>query len=298
MDHPPPSNRSLSQQLTVAVILFTMAALAAMAGFASWSVSRVDERALQRQQTAVSFALTEQFENLPVEQTSATEWDDAVLKAKAHDMAWLSDNLTVWMEAYFGHDRDYVIDQQDAFVQAAADGHLVDASLYSKDQPTLVPLIGDLRSQIRRAAEGNQDPAEAIAVLGSEDLFVIDGKLAIVSVKPIVPSTSALTQVPGSEYLQVAVQYAHNHFDRHPDVDRKVERGQDEIQMALKRRDDADPPTHPDVRLQELAGVHEAERALERRKDAERRAGGEGAHLERLPVPKLEAESGLQHDLV
>ena len=53
------------------------------------------------------------------------------------------------------------------------------------------------------ASSDDADPPKRVA----EDLISLDGKPAILSVMPIVPSTDRLTQEPGSEYLHVAVKF-------------------------------------------------------------------------------------------
>src|SRR6185312_796929 len=152
------------------------------------------------------YALHERITDLPVQQTSATSWDEAVREVKAHNAAWMSDNLTVWMQTYFGHDRDYVLDEQDRPVQVAVGGKLVGNSVFDKDSSVLEPLIARLRAEMRKASAGQEDSTAAVTPLGTEDVLHLDGQPAIVSIKPIVPSTPALTQAPGTEYLHIAVQ--------------------------------------------------------------------------------------------
>ena len=59
------------------------------------------------------------------EQESVTVWDDAVTFAKAHDQQWMRENLGEWMYSYYGHDRAFVLDEQNRPVHAMEDGKTV-----------------------------------------------------------------------------------------------------------------------------------------------------------------------------
>ena len=201
-----PTHRSFSRQLILSALTIIAIAIFVIAAFTAWSVSLVDGRVRAREQGYVTYALHERITDLPVQQTSATSWDEAVREVKAHNAAWMSDNLTVWMQTYFGHDRDYVLDEQDRPVQVAVGGKLVGNSVFDKDSPVLEPLIARLRAEMRKASAGQEDSTAAVTPLGTEDVLHLDGQPAIVSIKPIVPSTPALTQAPGTEYLHIAVQ--------------------------------------------------------------------------------------------
>jgi diguanylate cyclase (GGDEF)-like protein len=202
-----PTHRSLSRQFTVLVVSIAVVAIAIIAAFTAWSVSRVDSETLTRQTGFVSFALTEQLKTLPVQQTSATTWDEAVREVKAANAAWISDNLTIWMGTYFGHNRDYVLNEHDRPVQLMKDGKLVGNEAFDHDKPTIGPLLARLRAAMQTASAGLQNSTDAISSLGAKDVVLLDGQPAMVSVVPIIPDTSAVIQAPGTEYLHVAIRY-------------------------------------------------------------------------------------------
>jgi len=200
-------DRSLTRQLTFAVVLIAAATLSLIAGFTAWSMSRVDDHALTQQTGFANFGLNEVIKNLPVEQTSSTTWDEAVRRVREGDQAWMKDNLTVWMASYFGHDRVYVLDPKNLPVQSMKDGALVGSDSYAHDSAVISPLVSELRAKMQAASGTAIDSTAAITDLGAEDIVLFDGKPAIVSVKPIIPDTPALSQTPGSEYLHVSVRF-------------------------------------------------------------------------------------------
>ncbi|WP_165690848.1 putative bifunctional diguanylate cyclase/phosphodiesterase [Consotaella salsifontis] len=193
---------SLSYHLTAAVLTSAILAAVIFAGYMMWVTSHVDDLAEQREATLLQRALNDQFGKIAKEQQSATQWDDAVTFSKAGDRQWLADNLGEWMHSFYGHDQAFVLDASDAPVYAMVDGRTVDPRSAPLEMKLFSPLVADLREQIaKRGAEGD---------LGAADLLFLDGRPAIVSVKPIVPDSDRLTQDAGSEYLHIAVRRIDN----------------------------------------------------------------------------------------
>jgi diguanylate cyclase (GGDEF)-like protein len=104
----------------------------------------------------------------------------------------------------------FVLDARDMPVQSMRDGVLVGGSAFQRDSPVIKPLIAQLRAAMKARSEtlqNLQDSTPAIAYLTAEDIALLDGHPAIISVRPIIPSTPALAQTPGTESLHVAVQF-------------------------------------------------------------------------------------------
>jgi diguanylate cyclase (GGDEF)-like protein len=188
--------------ITAGVLL---AALGAFAWAAVWVVGTVDGRALARQQLFAARGIEQRFADVPVEQESITLWDDSVVHAKRNDQAWMEENLTVWMGTYFGHDRIYVLNERDRPIQAMHQERIVPVVFYELDRTVLEPLVAELRSEIAAASAGLADSTAEVGPLGVSDFVEIGGKVAIASVKPIVPSTVAVAQAPGTEFLHVSL---------------------------------------------------------------------------------------------
>lgn len=202
----PRLSRTLTDRLTLTVAITAAASVSLLVTFAFWAMSLVDRQATERQVRFVGSGLEHVLTNLPVEQESAVVWDDAVLRVKADDQVWMQENLGEWMGSYFGHDSDFVLNDRDQPVHSMKDGQTVDAEAFLADAPTLSPYVEALRRDMAEASAGLADSTAAIADLSVRDIVLLDGAPAIISVRPIIPSTGNVVQAAGTEYLHIAVQ--------------------------------------------------------------------------------------------
>lgn len=172
-----------------------------------WAVQRIDDRALSDQSALARAGLQEQADELPLEQDSSAIWDDAVIAVRANDGPWMAENLVEWMGEYYGHDRVYVLGPDNQPVRAAENGTTAPRRRFEADADAVLPSVQQLRRTMAEAASGLED--STAAVLGQGELEFVqlqDGSANIVSVRPILPSSGAVTQRPGEEYLLVSVQ--------------------------------------------------------------------------------------------
>jgi diguanylate cyclase (GGDEF)-like protein len=198
------NSRPLTFQVTLTVLALAVFTLALVVGFGFFATMSADNDALQRQKAFVANGLQDAVNGLMREQESVAVWDDAVNFAKAHDQQWMSENIGEWMASYYGHDRAFVLDERDQPVHAMEDGKTVAPARYAIAEPIVAPAVHKLRALMAEAATSQDaDPPKSVA----EDLISLDGKPAILSVMPLVPSTDRLTQEPGSEYLHVAIKF-------------------------------------------------------------------------------------------
>lgn len=198
---------SLSRQISILSMTFGTVLVTGLSLFGWWAASSIDDRAMARQTRAVHRGLIELMERIPIEQDSSAIWDDAVINLRAGNQAWIAENLGEWMSEYFQHDRIYVLDEDDLPVRAVSDGVQVDNATYYREATAIGELVLKLRRQMAEASEGVADSTTSISGLGIEDLAVTyDGQVAIVSVRPIIPGTDAVTQAPGTEFLHVSIR--------------------------------------------------------------------------------------------
>jgi diguanylate cyclase (GGDEF)-like protein len=130
-----------------------------------------------------------------------------VINLRANNDAWLAENLAEWVSEYFGHDRVYLLDAANRPVRSVDHGERVPDDTFGRDQDVVLRLVEDLRLEMAAASEGADDSTEAVTGLGSMDRAVLsDGQVGIVSIRPIVPGTPAVTQAPGTEYLHVSIR--------------------------------------------------------------------------------------------
>ncbi|HEV7346489.1 MAG TPA: EAL domain-containing protein [Devosia sp.] len=199
---------SLSRQISYLTFAFATVLVLVVGSFGWWAAASIDDRSMARQSRAILRGLSDVMARVPVEQDSSAIWDDAVINMRAENDAWIAENLAEWMSEYFGHDRVYLLDADDALVRAVSDGQRVDDAAYGEHEAAIRPLVADLRQQMADASAGLADSTAAITGLGVEDIVVIDNRPpAIVSIRPIVPGTDAVAQAPGTEYLHVSLRF-------------------------------------------------------------------------------------------
>lgn len=198
---------ALSTQITRMTIILIAIAIALITSFGWWVVTRIDERSLARQSRSVHVGLDELIARVPIEQDSSAIWDDAVINARTNNEAWLAENLVEWMSDYFGHDRVYLLDSADNPVRASVAGAAAEPDIYAEQRAAIEPLVHKLRVGMAEASSGLSDSTAATTGMGEIDLVAMqDGSTAIVSVRPVLPSSNNVQQAPGSEFLLVSVR--------------------------------------------------------------------------------------------
>jgi diguanylate cyclase (GGDEF)-like protein len=197
----------VSDQITRVIAGLTVFGVALVLTFAWWAASRIDAQSLEQQRRFVAVGLSELADRIAVDQDSSAVWDEAVINAKSGNEAWLAENLVEWMSEYHGHDRVYVVDDQNQVVRSAWEGDQVSNALFEDDRPALDGLIDDLRKQMASASAGEPDSTATVTGLGVLDKVVLPGgEVAIASIRPIVPSSAVVSQPPGTEYLHISLQ--------------------------------------------------------------------------------------------
>ena len=205
---------TITSSANLVVIGTVGAAFGLLLVFGIWAVVSVDEEAIRRQAAFVASGIRAVYDRLPIEQESAVIWDEAVLRTRADDQAWMQENLGEWMGSYFGHDSDYVLNASNEPVHAMQQLETLPASAYEKEAAAIAPLVIELRRDLAEASRGLEDSTGAIAELGVEDIAVLGDALAIISIKPILPHSARLTQAPGTEFVHVAVQRLDEDIER------------------------------------------------------------------------------------
>lgn len=204
--------QALTRKISTAFYLGLLISICLLGVTALWSMAAVDAQALARQTRFAESGIARAVASLPNEQESVTEWDDAVQRLKASDQAWIEENLGLWIGTYFGHDRVYILSDRDQPVYAMEDGRTLDAHAYDSLEPALSPLVFALRKSMQIASVGDADSTGSVRDLGAEDFLMLSGTLALVSIKPIIPSSDRLQQSPGTEFLHISVQLVDENF--------------------------------------------------------------------------------------
>ncbi|HEY0630182.1 MAG TPA: EAL domain-containing protein [Sphingomicrobium sp.] len=200
-----------------AVILRTVPILLVIAvgvgGILHFSTSRSDALALERQTKLVSFVLNQSIAAIANDQEASTYWDDAVIRTRERplDMEWLDNNLGVWFHTYYKHDETYLLDSANRPIYAMQNGVRVqpEAAFQRVDEAAL-KLAAGLRRRLmvsHVAPEGSHGQT-----IGAVETGLIDGRPAIISLKPIVSETGEIAQQPGAQYLHLSIRYLDGSF--------------------------------------------------------------------------------------
>jgi diguanylate cyclase (GGDEF)-like protein len=178
-------------------------------GLLYWSSLQVDRASADREEQILASALERSVRRIAKDQEASTVWDDAIDHVRSLDLDWLDANLGIWMHDYYGHDRTYILSTVDEPVYAMEEGERSVPSRFYLVRSTVAPLVQELR---RRLVAGEAPESSEVQTFGAQDIGVIDGHPAIISVKPIVSDTGKIKQAPGTEAVHVSVRYLDDNF--------------------------------------------------------------------------------------
>ena len=199
-----PWRRSLSSEVTIAVVMLGFLGMAILSIFTYWAMLRVDAEAAAREKTLISRAIDEKISAVRRDQQKVTVGDDPFYLTRFADQSWMAENVGAWMSASYGHEQGYVLDERDNAIYAMKDGATVATEEFDRVSRRIAPLARKVRHLLRKDPE--------VGDLGVGDVVSIDGKPSIVTVKPIVPSTDRAALAVGEEYLHVAVKHVDSAF--------------------------------------------------------------------------------------
>lgn len=167
------------------------------------STLKSDEAAIQRQRDLLSLVVDKLEDEVAHNQESATVWDDAVTHVQQRNQDWMSSNLGEWMHTYFRHDAALILDNQGSPVY-----EFIAEPSKTASGVTIANVAAPLVSKLQqRLVAGEVASGTTILSVGESDLLDLDGRAAIVSIKPIVSDSGEIEQEPGTENLHVAVRY-------------------------------------------------------------------------------------------
>ncbi len=171
------------------------------------AIKVADEAALAHHMRLAASHLEAAISEVPVQQRSATVWDDAIFNTRARNTVWMDENLGSWMQDYFGHDENFVLNQHDEPVFAAAESEIRTLEAYSAKEDVVGSFVQELRGMLTEAAGDEDSYPDVLAESEVVGTVRLAGRPAIISVVPIVSDSGEVPQVPGTEYLHVAVRY-------------------------------------------------------------------------------------------
>ncbi|MCG6856495.1 MAG: EAL domain-containing protein [Salaquimonas sp.] len=189
----------------IPAVVLTLTLCVAIYVLLAWSGTQTDQISYKRQEQLVNLVLSQLRAQTAHDQESSTVWDEALQKAQAHDTSWIDDNLGSWMHSYFGHDEDYVLGPDDAPIYAFTDNDIAEPKVFEAIKPQVEHIIHSLREKM--SVGDTSETNDQILSPGSADFAVVRGHPALVSVKPIISDTGDIEQVPGKEYVHIAIRF-------------------------------------------------------------------------------------------
>jgi sensor domain CHASE-containing protein len=182
-----------------------------------------DSISVARQIRTTRHAINSSVYELSKQQQTIAVWDQAVqeLQSPSTNWQWVSDVIGVWLYQLFGHDHVYILDPRNAPVYAMMNGERASADQFLQVKPDLQALIDGVRDPAH-AEENRQNRSrleQATSAAGAGDKVEFDGHFlevlgrpAAASAMKFMPSTKAVTQDPGSEFIIVSVRFLDSDF--------------------------------------------------------------------------------------
>ncbi len=205
-------HNKLSLQIVISMVLVFGVGLASLILVGANAIRMADKSALSRQERIAKRNLADAIAAIPEQQRSATVWDDAVEHVAARDERWMDENLGTWMQDYFGHQENYVINPAGDAMFASALGKVQPPETYSNRAVLIAPIVARLREIIAEASSGRGKSHAALANVAAIRPLRLDDRVAIASVVPIISDSRENMQAPGTENLHVAIRYIDEKF--------------------------------------------------------------------------------------
>ncbi|WP_128254381.1 putative bifunctional diguanylate cyclase/phosphodiesterase [Falsirhodobacter deserti] len=203
INHSPPTYSRRSASITLLAILFLGLAGVLVAGmFSFMGVRQINHDAAQREAAFARTMISSLLESQPREQRSSVVWNDAVLQVRKRNEVFMRDNLGVWMQEYFGHDLDFIVDPAGTLIYAAAKMSTVPVDTQEQTLQAIRPLLAELYELVLEAAD-----AEEAGKLSRTDIVDLEDGPAFISIVPIVPENDMIPFLPKATSLHVAVRH-------------------------------------------------------------------------------------------
>ncbi|WP_262271878.1 putative bifunctional diguanylate cyclase/phosphodiesterase [Microvirga yunnanensis] len=182
-----------------------------------------DSISVERQVRTTRHAIHSSVYELSKQQQTIAVWDQAVqeLHSPSTNWQWVNDEIGVWLYQLFGHDQVYILDPHNAPVYAMTDGERASADQFLRVKSDLQTLINGVRDPVH-AEQNRQNRSrlgQASSVAGSGDEVDFDahflevlGRPAAASAMKFMPSTAAVTQERGREFIIVSVRFLDSDF--------------------------------------------------------------------------------------
>ncbi len=184
------SRSELRRILTLGLLVITIV-LAAGLGSMVFAARAVDHAVATEERELVQRTLQRGREQLIVDLTSATVWDEAYVKTtRSFDPAWAHENYGIYYSTYMHHDRTLVFDPGDRVIYAADAGAIAPKTALASFVADLTPLVETLRvAEAARLAPGLAPPHGLTSVTTGSAFVRSGGEIWAVALSNVLPET-------------------------------------------------------------------------------------------------------------
>jgi len=198
-------------RVAVPVALVLVAAAAVFHAFLGWSTRSIDAVSIARQRELASVVIGRLRSSIAHDQESVTVWDDAVnALRRGKDSEWIDDNLGAWMYTFFGHNGTFILSPDNRPIYAYRNDTPVSTESFRNLEPVVAPMLAELRRKMRRGDSAGVNGH--VLTPGVSDIVLVGGHPAVVSLKPVVSDSGRIRQIPGREFVHVAMRYLDGDF--------------------------------------------------------------------------------------
>lgn len=196
----------LTSQITITLMVVSGIAAALIAGFSWLASTQIDRLALGRQSDIVSHAIKERIVAVAKEQESIAIGDDTVAYTRAGNQQWMAAAIGAWLHSYFGHDLGLVLNDQNKIIFSAREGRPAPPPILAADRSRIDAIAAEVRRHLVET-DGTTGQSASLREISVTKVALIEGRPAIVSARPILPSTTGITVRASAAFLQVAVKF-------------------------------------------------------------------------------------------
>ncbi|CAO3459296.1 putative bifunctional diguanylate cyclase/phosphodiesterase [Azospirillum largimobile] len=203
-----------SVKIAAPIFAMTVLVLGLTAGGMLWATKQTDKASIERQVRMVEHDIRTSIERLAHELEVVAVWNDAVTYSNPDglNIAWLDENIGIWMHKMFGHDQIYILNAYDTAIYAMRDGAQVEADRFIGIRADVADLLDDVRGDGSILPDRTQRKSTGRAIHASA-LHRIGERPAVVSVMRIVPHADEGPVAPtGNETLLLGVRFLDGSF--------------------------------------------------------------------------------------
>ena len=175
-----------------------------MVGLLCWTTMRIDQESFEQERLVVETQVTELLGRVARAHEQVTVGDGVVTEVQRRPMDRRSIDAFFGPQVFFrlNWDGSYLVDGQDRVYYSMWKGRRDTPAALGAVGRVARPLVAELRAKMRHGrasvSAGSLSPEAA-------DIAAVGGRLALVSVKPIVSDTGRIVQPPGTEHLSMLV---------------------------------------------------------------------------------------------